>query len=182
MRSATVHSSVTGGSVSGSPASTPAPRTARCRAGPARRRWRPGTGRSPRPATGGPRAAISARVSGTGATLVQARSRSRSRHERPMSRVVSISAVVGRIDQIIQLQQQILDPASLAGSSAASASRPCPRAPRSPRARRHRHWDLHRLRQPAGQRAGRRRLHRIGRRVPEHRHRRCRRRRQQYTN
>ncbi len=39
-----------------------------------------------------------------------------------MSRLVSISAVVGRIDQIIQLQQQILDPASLAGSSAASAS------------------------------------------------------------
>ncbi|MGH2892646.1 MAG: hypothetical protein ACRDPM_05175 [Solirubrobacteraceae bacterium] len=35
---------------------------------------------------------------------------------------MSISAVVGRIDQIIQLQQQILDPASLAGSSAASAS------------------------------------------------------------
>jgi cell wall-associated NlpC family hydrolase len=35
---------------------------------------------------------------------------------------VSISAVVGRIDQIIQLQQQILDPASLAGSSAAPAS------------------------------------------------------------
>jgi cell wall-associated NlpC family hydrolase len=35
---------------------------------------------------------------------------------------VSISAVVGRIDQIIQLQQQIMDPASLAGSSAASAS------------------------------------------------------------
>jgi hypothetical protein len=35
---------------------------------------------------------------------------------------VSISAVVGRIDQIIQLQQQILDPASLAGSSATSAS------------------------------------------------------------
>jgi cell wall-associated NlpC family hydrolase len=30
--------------------------------------------------------------------------------------------VVGRIDQILQLQQQILDPASLAGSSAASAS------------------------------------------------------------
>ena len=30
--------------------------------------------------------------------------------------------MVGRIDQIIQLQQQILDPASLAGSSAASAS------------------------------------------------------------
>ena len=39
-----------------------------------------------------------------------------------MSWAVSISAVVGRIDQIIQLQQQILDPASLAGSSAASAS------------------------------------------------------------
>jgi hypothetical protein len=39
-----------------------------------------------------------------------------------MSEVVSISAVVGRIDQIIQLQQQILDPASLAGSSATSAS------------------------------------------------------------
>jgi cell wall-associated NlpC family hydrolase len=35
---------------------------------------------------------------------------------------VSISAVVGRIDQILQLQQQILDPASLAGSSPASAS------------------------------------------------------------
>ncbi|HXD66474.1 MAG TPA: hypothetical protein VNV17_17765 [Solirubrobacteraceae bacterium] len=35
---------------------------------------------------------------------------------------MSISAVVGRIDQIIQLQQQILDPASLAGSSAASTS------------------------------------------------------------
>jgi cell wall-associated NlpC family hydrolase len=39
-----------------------------------------------------------------------------------MSEAVSISAVVGRIDQIIQLQQQILDPASLAGNSAASAS------------------------------------------------------------
>jgi cell wall-associated NlpC family hydrolase len=39
-----------------------------------------------------------------------------------MSWEVSISAAVGRIDQIIQLQQQILDPASLAGSSAASAS------------------------------------------------------------
>jgi hypothetical protein len=39
-----------------------------------------------------------------------------------MSWEVSISAVVGRIDQIIQLQQQILDPASLAGSSAASTS------------------------------------------------------------
>jgi hypothetical protein len=38
-----------------------------------------------------------------------------------MSEGVSISAVVGRIDQIIQLQQQILDPASLAGSSATSA-------------------------------------------------------------
>jgi hypothetical protein len=35
---------------------------------------------------------------------------------------VSISAVVGRIDQIIQLQQQILDPASLAGSSSTSAT------------------------------------------------------------
>jgi cell wall-associated NlpC family hydrolase len=39
-----------------------------------------------------------------------------------MSWEVSISAAVGRIDQIIQLQQQIIDPASLAGSSAASAS------------------------------------------------------------
>jgi cell wall-associated NlpC family hydrolase len=39
-----------------------------------------------------------------------------------MSGEVSISAAVGRIDQIIQLQQQILDPASLAGSSAASTS------------------------------------------------------------
>ena len=39
-----------------------------------------------------------------------------------MSEVVSISAVVGRIDQIIQLQQQILDPASLAGSTGASAA------------------------------------------------------------
>jgi cell wall-associated NlpC family hydrolase len=39
-----------------------------------------------------------------------------------MSRVVSISAAVGRIDQILQLQQQILDPASLAGGSAAPAS------------------------------------------------------------
>jgi cell wall-associated NlpC family hydrolase len=39
-----------------------------------------------------------------------------------MSWGVSISAVVGRIDQIIQLQQQILDPASLAGSSSAAAS------------------------------------------------------------
>ncbi len=38
-----------------------------------------------------------------------------------MSWGVSISAAVGRIDQILQLQQQILDPASLAGSSAASA-------------------------------------------------------------
>ncbi len=35
---------------------------------------------------------------------------------------MSIEAVVGRIDQIVQLQQQILDPASLAGSSATSAS------------------------------------------------------------
>jgi cell wall-associated NlpC family hydrolase len=35
---------------------------------------------------------------------------------------MSIEAVVGRIDQILQLQQQILDPASVAGSSAASAS------------------------------------------------------------
>src|SRR5215831_3057921 len=50
------------------------------------------------------------------------RSRSRSLRLRPMSWGVSISAVVGRIDQIMQLQQQILDPASLAGSSAASAS------------------------------------------------------------
>ncbi len=39
-----------------------------------------------------------------------------------MSWEVSISAAVGRIDQIIQLQQQILDPASLAGSSATSAA------------------------------------------------------------
>jgi cell wall-associated NlpC family hydrolase len=39
-----------------------------------------------------------------------------------MSWEVSISAVVGRIDQIIQLQQQMLDPASLAGSSATSAA------------------------------------------------------------
>jgi cell wall-associated NlpC family hydrolase len=39
-----------------------------------------------------------------------------------MSQGVSISAVVGRIDQIIQLQQQILDPASLAASSAASTT------------------------------------------------------------
>jgi cell wall-associated NlpC family hydrolase len=35
---------------------------------------------------------------------------------------MSIEAVVGRIDQILQLQQQVLDPASLAGSSAASSS------------------------------------------------------------
>jgi len=35
---------------------------------------------------------------------------------------MSIEAVVGRIDQILQLQQQIQDPASLAGSSAASSS------------------------------------------------------------
>jgi cell wall-associated NlpC family hydrolase len=35
---------------------------------------------------------------------------------------MTIEAVVGRIDQILQLQQQILDPASLAGSSATSAS------------------------------------------------------------
>jgi cell wall-associated NlpC family hydrolase len=35
---------------------------------------------------------------------------------------VSISAVVGRIDQIIQLQQQIMDPSSLTAGSAASAS------------------------------------------------------------
>ena len=35
---------------------------------------------------------------------------------------MSISAVVGRIDQILQLQQQILDPASLAGSSATSGA------------------------------------------------------------
>ena len=35
---------------------------------------------------------------------------------------MSIEAVVGRIDQILQLQQQILDPASLAGRSATSAS------------------------------------------------------------
>src|SRR4029077_9490095 len=34
---------------------------------------------------------------------------------------MTIEAVVGRIDQILQLQQQILDPASLAGSSATSA-------------------------------------------------------------
>jgi hypothetical protein len=39
-----------------------------------------------------------------------------------MSWEVSISAAVGRIDQILQLQQQILDPASLAGSSGASTS------------------------------------------------------------
>lgn len=39
-----------------------------------------------------------------------------------MSWSVSISAAVGRIDQILQLQQQILDPASLAGSTAASPS------------------------------------------------------------
>ena len=39
-----------------------------------------------------------------------------------MSWGVSISAAVGRIDQILQLQQQILDPASLAGTSAASAA------------------------------------------------------------
>jgi cell wall-associated NlpC family hydrolase len=35
---------------------------------------------------------------------------------------MTIEAVVGRIDQILQLQQQILDPASLAGTSATSAS------------------------------------------------------------
>ena len=35
---------------------------------------------------------------------------------------MSIEAVVGRIDQILQLQQQVIDPASLAASSAASAS------------------------------------------------------------
>jgi cell wall-associated NlpC family hydrolase len=35
---------------------------------------------------------------------------------------MTIEAVVGRIDQILQLQQQILDPASLAGSSTTSAS------------------------------------------------------------
>jgi cell wall-associated NlpC family hydrolase len=35
---------------------------------------------------------------------------------------MSIEAVVGRIDQILQLQQQVLDPASLAGSSAASTA------------------------------------------------------------
>ena len=35
---------------------------------------------------------------------------------------MTIEAVVGRIDQILQLQQQILDPASLAGSSGTSAS------------------------------------------------------------
>ena len=39
-----------------------------------------------------------------------------------MSREDEYQAVVGRIDQILQLQQQILDPASLAGSSATSAS------------------------------------------------------------
>jgi cell wall-associated NlpC family hydrolase len=39
-----------------------------------------------------------------------------------MSERVSISAVVGRIDQILQLQQQILDPASLAASSATSTA------------------------------------------------------------
>jgi len=39
-----------------------------------------------------------------------------------MSWEVSISAAVGRIDQILQLQQQILDPASLAGGSAAAAA------------------------------------------------------------
>jgi hypothetical protein len=39
-----------------------------------------------------------------------------------MSGAVSISAVVGRIDQILQLQQQILDPASLAASAATSTS------------------------------------------------------------
>jgi cell wall-associated NlpC family hydrolase len=39
-----------------------------------------------------------------------------------MSGGVSISAVVGRIDQILQLQQQILDPASLAASSATSTA------------------------------------------------------------
>ncbi|HYZ81562.1 MAG TPA: hypothetical protein VE571_09855 [Solirubrobacteraceae bacterium] len=35
---------------------------------------------------------------------------------------MSIEAVVGRIDQILQLQQQVLDPASLAGSSTTPAS------------------------------------------------------------
>ncbi|HEY1713561.1 MAG TPA: hypothetical protein VGG07_11700 [Solirubrobacteraceae bacterium] len=35
---------------------------------------------------------------------------------------MSISAVVGRIDQILQLQQQIVDPASLAASSATSTA------------------------------------------------------------
>lgn len=35
---------------------------------------------------------------------------------------MSIEAVVGRIDQILQLQQQIRDPAALAGGSAASAT------------------------------------------------------------
>jgi cell wall-associated NlpC family hydrolase len=39
-----------------------------------------------------------------------------------MSEGVSISAVVGRIDQILQLQQQIIDPASLAASSATSTA------------------------------------------------------------
>jgi cell wall-associated NlpC family hydrolase len=39
-----------------------------------------------------------------------------------MSEGVSISAVVGRIDQILQLQQQIVDPASLAASSATSTA------------------------------------------------------------
>ena len=39
-----------------------------------------------------------------------------------MSERVSISAAVGRIDQILQLQQQILDPASLAASSATSTA------------------------------------------------------------
>ncbi|MGZ4168852.1 MAG: hypothetical protein ACXVR1_00175 [Solirubrobacteraceae bacterium] len=35
---------------------------------------------------------------------------------------MSIEAVVGRIDQILQLQQQVLDPASLAGSTATASS------------------------------------------------------------
>ena len=35
---------------------------------------------------------------------------------------MTIEAVVGRIDQILQLQQQVRDPASLAGSSAAASS------------------------------------------------------------
>ena len=39
-----------------------------------------------------------------------------------MSEVMSIEAVVGRIDQILQLQQHILDPAALAGGSATSAT------------------------------------------------------------